>query len=87
MPGHHRFINTLISGTRRQLVVAADDEPMLRTLEHLELLRLLGVKRFAGVITKSDLVDRARLDQVAKQTGALIPDAPLCEISNRTGEA
>ena len=45
-----------------------------------------GVKRFAGVITKSDLVDRARLDQVAKQTGALIPDAPLCEISNRTGE-
>lgn len=90
VPGHHRFINTMISGINGidvgMLVVAADDGPMPQTLEHLQLLRLLGVERFAGVITKSDLVDRARLDQVAKQTSALIPDAPLCEISNRTGE-
>ena len=90
VPGHHRFINTMISGISGidlgMLVVAADDGPMPQTLEHLQLLRLLGVERFVGVITKSDLVDRARLDQVAKQTGALIPDAPLCEISNRTGE-
>lgn len=89
VPGHHRFINTMISGISGidlgMLVVAADDGPMPQTLEHLQLLRLLGVERFAGVITKSDLVDRARLDQVAKQTGALIPGAPLCEISNRTG--
>lgn len=90
VPGHHRFINTMISGINGidlgMLVVAADDGPMPQTLEHLQLLRLLGVERFAGVITKSDLVDRARLDQVAKQTSALIPGAPLCEISNRTGE-
>ena len=90
VPGHHRFINTMIAGITGidlgMLVVAADDGPMPQTLEHLQLLRLLGVERFAGVITKRDLVDRARLDQVAKQTGALIPDAPLCEISNRTGE-
>lgn len=90
VPGHHRFINTMISGINGidlgMLVVAADDGPMPQTLEHLQLLRLLGVERFAGVITKSDLVDRARLDQVAQQTSALIPGAPLCEISNRTGE-
>jgi selenocysteine-specific elongation factor len=90
VPGHHRFINTMISGISGidlgMLVVAADDGPMPQTLEHLQLLRLLGVERFAGVISKSDLVDRARLDQVAKQTRALIPGAPVCEISNRTGE-
>jgi len=90
VPGHHRFINTMISGISGidlgMLVVAADDGPMPQTLEHLQLLRLLGVERFAGVITKSDLVDTARLDQVAKQTGALIPGAPVCEVSNRTGE-
>ena len=90
VPGHHRFINTMISGISGidlgMLVVAADDGPMPQTLEHLQLLRLLGVARFAGVITKSDLVDRTRLDQVAMQTSALIPGAPLCEISNRTGE-
>ncbi|MEE4143491.1 MAG: selenocysteine-specific translation elongation factor [Halieaceae bacterium] len=90
VPGHQRFINTMISGISGidlgMLVVAADDGPMPQTFEHLQLLRLLGVERFAGVITKSDLVDRARLDQVVKQTGALIPDSPLCEISNRTGK-
>jgi selenocysteine-specific elongation factor len=90
VPGHHRFINTMISGISGidlgMLVVAADDGPMPQTLEHLQLLRLLGVERFAGVITKSDLVDRDRLTQIAKQTSALIPGSPLCEISNRTGE-
>jgi selenocysteine-specific elongation factor len=90
VPGHHRFVNTMISGISGidlgMLVVAADDGPMPQTLEHLQLLRLLGVERFAGVISKSDLVDRARLDQVSKQTSALIPGAPVCEVSNRTGE-
>ncbi|MFT5335866.1 MAG: selenocysteine-specific elongation factor [Arenicella sp.] len=90
VPGHHRFLNTMISGINGidlgMLVVAADDGPMPQTIEHLQLLRLLGVERFAGVISKSDLVDRARLDEVARQIAALIPDAPLVEISNRSGE-
>lgn len=89
VPGHHRFINTMISGISGidlgMLIVAADDGPMPQTLEHLQLLRLLGVKQFLGVITKSDLVDKTRLNQVLKQIAELIPDAPLCEISNRTG--
>ena len=90
VPGHHRFLNTMISGINGidlgMLVVAADDGPMPQTLEHLQLLRLLGVERFAGVISKSDLVDRTRLDEVASQIAALIPDAPLVEISTRSGE-
>lgn len=90
VPGHHRFINTMISGINGidlgMLVVAADDGPMPQTLEHLQILRLLGVERFVGVITKIDLVDRARRNQVAEQVGTLIPGAPLCEVSNRTGE-
>lgn len=89
VPGHRRFINTMISGISGidlgLLVVAADDGPMPQTLEHLQLLHFLGITRFAGVVTKSDLVDRTRLDQVVRQTGDLIPNAPLCAISNRTG--
>lgn len=89
VPGHHRFINTMISGISGidlgMLIVAADDGPMPQTHEHLTLLRLLGVDNFAGVITKSDLVDRARLDEVRQQTALLIPNSPLCEVSNRTG--
>lgn len=90
VPGHHGFINTMISGITGidlgMLVVAADDGPMPQTIEHLQVLRLLGVENFAGVITKTDLVDSARLDHVVKQVSELIPGAPLCEISNRTGE-
>lgn len=89
VPGHHRFINTMISGINGidlgMLVVAADDGPMPQTHEHLKLLHLLGVHHFIGVITKSDLVDCARLDQVRQQTASLIPNSPLCEVSNRTG--
>ena len=90
VPGHQGFINTMISGINgidlAMLVVAADDGAMPQTLEHLQLLRLLGVERFVGVITKSDLVDPARLDEVNKQVSALIPDSPVCNISNHTGE-
>lgn len=90
VPGHHRFINTMISGINGidlgLLVVAADDGPMPQTLEHLQLLRLLGVEHFAGVVSKSDLVDADRLQQVTEETRALIPGAPVCQVSNRTGD-
>ena len=43
------------------LVVAADDGVMPQTVEHLQILDLLGVQRGAAVITKIDRVDgRAR---------------------------
>ncbi|MBA6413156.1 selenocysteine-specific translation elongation factor [Parahaliea sp. F7430] len=90
VPGHHRFINTMISGISGidlgMLVVAANDGPMPQTLEHLQLLRLLGVERYISVITKIDLVDKERLDQVTEQVSALIPGAPLCAVSNRSAE-
>ena len=90
VPGHERFINTMIAGISGidvgMLVVAANDGIMPQTLEHLEVLRLLGVDRFVGVTSKIDLVDRDRLTQVEKQIAELIPQSPLCRISNKTGE-
>lgn len=90
VPGHHRFINTMIAGVNGidlgMLVVAADDGPMPQTLEHLEILQLLGVEHFVGVISKIDLVDRERLVQVEEQLSALIPHSPKCHISSKTGE-
>ena len=47
VPGHHRFIHNMVAGVAAHqhalLVVAADDGPMPQTLEHLAILRLLGV--------------------------------------------
>ncbi len=40
------------------LVVAADDGPMPQTLEHLAILRLLGVDRGVAAVTKVDCVER-----------------------------
>ena len=47
VPGHKRFINTMISGVAGidmgLLIVAADDGPMPQTIEHLEVLLILGI--------------------------------------------
>lgn len=71
VPGHQRFINTMISGISGidmgMLVVAADDGPMPQTHEHLDVLELLGVERLTVVISKIDRVDEQRLAQVRSQ--------------------
>jgi len=63
VPGHERFIKTMISGATGLgavlLVVAADEGVMPQTVEHLEIATLLGVKRGVVVVTKSDLVAQA----------------------------
>ena len=43
------------------LVVAADDGPMPQTREHMDVLKLLGVTKFALIISKIDRVDRTRV--------------------------
>jgi selenocysteine-specific elongation factor len=91
VPGHRRFINTMIAGVSGidlgMVVVAADDGPMPQTLEHLDILHLLGVQRHLLVITKSDRVEPARCEQVSAQTRALLPpDTPVFVVSNSTGD-
>ena len=58
VPGHHRFIHNMVAGVAAHqhalLVVAADDGPMPQTLEHLAMLRLLGVERGVAAVTKVD---------------------------------
>ena len=68
VPGHQRFINTMISGISGidmgMLVVAADDGPMPQTHEHLDVLQLLGIEQLTLVISKIDRVDAQRLQAV-----------------------
>ena len=58
VPGHQRFINTMISGISGidmgLLVVAADDGPMPQTQEHLDVLQVLGVRQLIVVISKTE---------------------------------
>ncbi|WP_343730697.1 selenocysteine-specific translation elongation factor [Duganella sp.] len=76
VPGHEKFIRTMAAGVTgidaALLVIAADDGIMPQTLEHLAILRLLGVKRGAVAMTKIDRVDATRLEQLEQEIQALL---------------
>jgi len=81
VPGHERFIRNMLAGVcgidYALLIVAADDGVMPQTTEHLNILDLLHVGRGAAVITKTDRVDAARVQQVTEQVQALLAPTQL----------
>lgn len=56
VPGHERFIKNMLAGAGGidivMLVIAADEGVMPQTVEHLDILTLLGIKKGLVVITK-----------------------------------
>jgi selenocysteine-specific elongation factor len=73
------------------LVIAADEGIMPQTREHLDILRLLGVKCGLVALTKRDLVDREWLELVTEEVrdfvaGSFLEGAPICPVSSRSGE-
>ncbi len=61
VPGHERFVRHMVAGASGidgyLLCVAADDGVMPQTVEHMSVLRLLGVEDGVVAITKADLLD------------------------------
>ncbi|OUE44365.1 selenocysteine-specific translation elongation factor [Billgrantia desiderata SP1] len=95
VPGHVRFLHHMVAGSAGVdtvlLVVAADDGVMPQTVEHLQILSLLGLDRGLVALTKVDRVDAARRRQVREEITALLTDtplaeAPLHEVSSTSGE-
>ncbi|MEK6799750.1 MAG: selenocysteine-specific translation elongation factor [Planctomycetota bacterium] len=95
VPGHERFVRTMVAGATgidiAMLVVAADDSVMPQTVEHVDILRLLGVSHGVVALTKVDLVDRSLVELVAAEVGELLADSPLadaeiCPVSSVSGE-
>ena len=87
VPGHEKFIKTMLAGAGgidlAMLVVAADEGFMPQTVEHLNILSLLGVRRGVVVLTKCDLADAdwlamARAELAARVKGTFLENAPLC---------
>ena len=76
VPGHQRFIKNMLAGVgnvdHALLVVAADDGVMPQTVEHVEILDLLGVAQVTVAITKIDKVGSGRSDEVEAQIRALL---------------
>src|SRR5271156_948879 len=95
VPGHERFLPNMLAGVlsidRVLLIVAADDGPRPQTLEHLDILELIGIGEVTGVVTKIDRVDAARREEIAIELAALLAasgyrEAPILAVSSRSGE-
>ncbi len=70
---------------------AADGGFMPQTVEHLDILQLLGVKDGLIVLTKTDLVDEDWLNMLEEDVksrvkGTFLEDKPILRTSVRTGE-
>ena len=94
VPGHERFVRNMLAGVCgidfALLAVAADDGIMPQTIEHLNILDLLQIRRGAAVITKIDRVDEIRVREVANSVEAflattLLASAPVLPVSAVTG--
>jgi selenocysteine-specific elongation factor len=90
VPGHERFIKNMLAGATGidlvVLIIAADDSVMPQTREHLEILRLLGLKHGVIAMTKADLVDETTRDVVELEIrelvqGTFLADAPIVPTS------
>lgn len=95
VPGHERFVRTMVAGATgidvALLVVAADDSVMPQTIEHVQILDLLGVSRGVVALTKADRVDGAMIELVAEEvSGLLAPSSlagsPMVAVSSTTGQ-
>ena len=95
VPGHEKFIKNMLAGAGgidlAMLIVAADDGFMPQTLEHLDILTLLGIKDGCVVITKSDVVDPEWLEMmqeeiVGRVEGTFLEGKPVFCVSAYTGQ-
>ncbi|HEV3119859.1 MAG TPA: selenocysteine-specific translation elongation factor [Gemmataceae bacterium] len=95
VPGHERFVKNMLAGATgidlALLVVAADDSVMPQTREHLEILRLLGLRHGLIALTKCDLVDETTREVVELEIrelvhGSFLESAPIIRTSAQTGE-
>ena len=95
VPGHVDFIRNMVAGAHGLdvviFVVAADDGIMPQTEEHLHILTLMGLRHGVVALTKIDLVEPPRRQAVVEDLGRLLAGsflagAPVCPLSNITGE-
>jgi selenocysteine-specific elongation factor len=81
MPGHERFVRTMISGATGidavLLVVAANEGVKPQTIEHVNIAGLLGLRRAVVAVSKVDLVTPDQARRAAEDAMHLLARAGL----------
>lgn len=94
VPGHQGFITNMLAGMAvvddALLVVAADDGWAQQSQEHLDIIRLLGIRVLVAIVTRVDLVEDSRVEAVQDQVrerlaAAGIQDVPVVPVAAPTG--
>lgn len=95
VPGHEKFVKNMVAGVSgigmALLVIAADDGIMPQTIEHFQILDLLGVRKGMIALTKTDLVTpetiASRIAEIREFfRGTFLDGAPICPVSSETFE-
>nr|WP_294525431.1 selenocysteine-specific translation elongation factor [uncultured Blautia sp.] len=95
VPGHERFIKNMLAGVCGMeiiiLVIAADEGIMPQTVEHLQILSLMGIKKGLIALTRCDLADIMQKQKVKQDIkvlvqGTFLEQAQVIETSILTGE-
>ena len=78
VPGHERFVHNMLAGATGidlvLMVVAANDGVMPQTIEHLQIVDLLGIEAGIVALTKADLADEElRARRIAEIQTLLAP--------------
>lgn len=81
VPGHEKFIKNMLAGASGLdmvlLVVSAEEGVMPQTVEHLDILSYLNVKKGIVVLTKCDAVDPEFVSLVKEDVSEKIKDTFL----------
>ncbi len=95
VPGHEKFIRNMVAGVSTihlaLLVIAADDGIMPQTIEHFNILKMLGINQGVIALTKCDIIaDTDWLDLVEAEieemvAGTFLESAPIIRTSAVTG--
>jgi len=95
VPGHEGLVHNMLAGAQGLsgvlLLVAADQGVMPQTLEHFNLLKLLGLKKGLVVVSKADLADPELLQLLGLELeerfrGSFLEAAPILFVSAKTGQ-
>lgn len=81
VPGHEKFIKNMAAGVTGidliLFIIACDDGIKPQTLEHADIIKILGVKKGLILLTKRDLADEERAAQLKEDVRELFKNSHL----------
>ncbi|WP_373079916.1 selenocysteine-specific translation elongation factor [Fusobacterium varium] len=96
VPGHEKFVKNMAAGVTGidmiLFVIACDDGIKTQTLEHADIIKILGVKRGIILLTKRDLADENKVLELKKSVRELFKNSYLensiiLEISDKDSQS